>query len=111
MADHQEATDLVVSELSSDPDMVELVEMFVDELPGKMEALKSALDAGEIDTLKSLSHQLKGSGGGYGFPSITLAAKELENEAAAGQDLEKMAEEIRGLTELCERARAVLPGE
>ncbi len=111
MVDPQEGNNLIVSELSSDPDMVELVEMFVDELPEKMEAFKSALEAGEIDTLRSLSHQLKGSGGGYGFPSITLAARQLENAAIAGQDLEKMAEEIKGLTELCERARAAPPGE
>ena len=41
----------LVSELSADPDMIELVEMFVQELPGKAEALERSLAEGDWDSL------------------------------------------------------------
>ena len=43
MTDSVDDTNALVSELANDADMVELVEMFVDELPDKMEAIKKAM--------------------------------------------------------------------
>ncbi len=96
----------LVSEMADDADIVELVEMFVDELPEKMANMTKSLEDQDFDTLSHLAHQLKGSGGGYGFPAITEAAKILENNAKGGRDIEALAEQVKALASLCNRARA-----
>lgn len=105
---HIETTPLV-SELAGDSDMVELVEMFVRELPDRVTVIKRALENRDIETLQRFAHQLKGAAGGYGFPTITDAAKSLELTAKTDRTLEKMAAELRELEGLCARARATAP--
>ncbi len=95
----------LVSELADD-DLLELVEMFVAELPDRIAAIEKALDQHDLATLATLVHQLKGSAGGYGFPSITAAAAEIQPDAKAGEDLETLKHQIRALVALCRRARA-----
>lgn len=98
--------DPLVSELAGDADMVELVEMFVDELPGRVSAMENALAEQDLETLAGLAHQLKGAAGGYGFPTITDAAKEAESTSKTTADLEKLAAEVQAIAALCSRARA-----
>ena len=99
-------SDFLVSELADD-DMVELVEMFIEELPSRIAAFERAVDEHDLATLATLAHQLKGSAGGYGFPAITETAKRIEAAAMSRGDLEMLAEQTRALTDLCRRARAV----
>ncbi len=96
----------VVSEFCDHADMVELVEMFVNELPDKAAAMEKAFVDRDLDELRRLSHQLKGAAGGYGFPTITEAAKVVEGDAQAEESLEKLAREVKDLVSLCGRARA-----
>lgn len=105
MSDTPNNPDPVVSELANDPDMEELVEMFVNELPGKAAAIQKALADQDLETLGKLAHQLKGSAGGYGFPSITDAANALEASARVDEDLVSLVAQAKELTSLCERAR------
>lgn len=99
----------LVSELSKDPEMRELVEEFVRALPQKAADLRDKLQQGDLDTLTRLAHQLKGSAGGYGFPMITEAARHLEQCAKATSDLASLETQIRELTDLCKRATATAP--
>lgn len=100
----------VRSHYSGDPDMAELVQLFVAELPKRLEAMESALRGGEVESLFRLAHQMKGAAGGYGFPSISVAAGKLEAmvKCAGAPDvaLSAAAESLRELVELCERAVA-----
>ncbi len=93
----------LVSELTDDG-MLELVEGFVSELPGRIVAIERALGEQDLATLGTLSHQLRGSAGGYGFPSITQASGLLESSAKTGEELETLTEQTRALVELCRRA-------
>lgn len=68
----------VRSEMADDPDFAELLEMFVEGIVEKKENLLSASRAGDFETIRKTAHQLKGSGGGYGFPGITEHALALE---------------------------------
>ena len=54
------------------------VEGFVARLPGRVDELASLSAAREFDKLKTLIHQLKGAGSGYGFPAITQTAAKTE---------------------------------
>ncbi|XAM01674.1 Hpt domain-containing protein [Phycisphaeraceae bacterium D3-23] len=95
------------SEFAGDPEMAELIAFFSGELGQRISAIQQSLDAQDLDALHRLAHQLKGSSGGYGYPSIGQAAARLEAEskqAVAGEaaDLQGAAAE---LIDLCNRAR------
>jgi len=92
------------SALADDPDLRELLQLFVDELPGKIEAMRRAIDEARIETLTRLAHQLKGAGGGYGYPAITDAAKALEADAREQADVDRLQDDLTQLNKLCQAA-------
>jgi len=106
MSAAQDVKGSLVSELAGDEDMVELVEMFVGELPDRISAIENALAEQDFETLSGLAHQLKGAAGGYGFPTITDAAREAEITSQAASDLEKLASDVKAIAALCSRACA-----
>lgn len=101
----------IVSEFAGNRDMAELVELFVGEMPGRVEALRAASGTESFDTLKRIAHQLKGSAGGYGFPTIGEAAGKLEGAvlaltpSAPQTQLESLRKQVDQLADLCARAR------
>lgn len=98
-------SDTLVSELVDD-DMQELVEMFVGELPDRIDAIEKAIEEQDRASLGQLAHQLKGAAGGYGFPTISDAAELLESSAKAGKELETLRLQTLQLRELCSRSSA-----
>ena len=52
----------ILSEFASDPDMTELVDIFVGELPERVRAIESARSERNYDIIARLAHQLKGAG-------------------------------------------------
>ena len=92
------------SDLSTDPDMLELVEMFVSELPDRVAAIEQAVQQSNLADLAKLSHQLKGAGGGYGFSSITEAAAVVEKQAKSETDINAVRASLSELLSLCNRA-------
>lgn len=66
------------SEFRDDPDYADLLKTFGEELPLRIKALQDAFAQRDFAQLKNLAHQLKGSGGGYGFPQLSTAAGKLE---------------------------------
>lgn len=87
MTDQQPNEDLkpITSKLvREDPDMIDLVEEFVEELPQRLSALQSAFESQQIDEVRSLAHQLKGAGGGHGYQILTDKAAALEQQAIEG---------------------------
>ncbi|MAG94550.1 MAG: hypothetical protein CMJ48_12505 [Planctomycetaceae bacterium] len=100
-----QSTDVLLSTWSDDEDMLGLLEMFVGALPERIAAIEQALEQEDLPALASLSHQMKGSAGGYGFPAITAAAAELEDGVKAGSELTTLVQKTRELTELCARVR------
>lgn len=96
----------LVSELSNDADMIELVEIFVADLPKRIGALSAALADGDRATLARVAHQLKGAAGGYGFPAITEAAGTLEESVKSSEAIDRLAAQVRQVADLCARARA-----
>ncbi len=100
------SADPLLSEFADDPDMVDLVELFVGEMPGRIQEIDDALATDDLFSLARLAHQLKGAGGGYGFPAITDVARQLEERARAADDLEALRRDIEDLRSLCRRASA-----
>lgn len=107
---HDPTAPPLYSDLTVDADMVELVEMFVDELPERVESIAGALAGHDFETLTRLGHQLKGAGTGYGFPAITDAGARVEDLArtltASGgaAELASIRDAVAELADLCRRA-------
>lgn len=75
-----------------DYELNELKREFLDEAREKVEEMQASVDGGQrdgaaLDRLAYLAHQLKGSGGSYGYQQISDDATELEKavESMAGQ--------------------------
>ena len=83
MTDHGlEANGLIPSELArQDASLADLVEDFLGRLPQQIEQLDKALADDDLGALRQAAHQLKGSGGGYGYPALTELAAQVERYA------------------------------
>ena len=85
------------------PEMLELVEGFVAEMPALVAELSRLADAAGADDLRQLQrlvHQLKGSGGGYGFMPVTDRAAAVETLLRDGGDLPALRRSLGELTDL-----------
>jgi CheY-like chemotaxis protein len=96
--------DRLVSVYADDPDMAELVESFVASLHEKRNAIASAAREADLEPLRRLAHQLKGAGGGYGFPSLTSAAAEVEALVGEPNDRAELGRTVETLLVTMDRA-------
>jgi HPt (histidine-containing phosphotransfer) domain-containing protein len=88
------------SEYESDPDMKEVVAEFVAGLPEQVKRLSELLAAGQLEELRRATHQLKGSGGGYGFQPITDSAAKAELRIKSSDPLEAITVQVRELIDV-----------
>ena len=108
---HTAAKIPLVSTFADDPSMAELICLFIDNLPDRCERLTRAWETQDLDELETVTHQLKGAAGGYGFAPIGHAAarandlvRELANEMVRTPGALK--EAINELVDLCNRSTA-----
>jgi len=79
--------DIVVS---IDADLQDLIPGYLAHRRTDVERIRRALEERDYAALRTMGHQMKGTGGGYGFDAITDIGRAIEEAARAGQD-----EEIR----------------
>jgi signal transduction histidine kinase/DNA-binding response OmpR family regulator len=99
----------IYSDMADDDEMTELIERFVARLDERTSALTVAIDRGDTDVAKRIAHQLKGAAGGYGFPSITDAAAEVERAVGDGASIREQRARAEVLRDVCSRARPGRP--
>ena len=63
---------------------------------GDVAKLRAAVDLGDFATIRTLGHQMSGTGSGYGFEPITEIGSELEDSALAN-DTARIRSNIEGL--------------
>jgi HPt (histidine-containing phosphotransfer) domain-containing protein len=80
--------------------MKKIISEFVEELPGEVAKMQNLLSHNDLGTLKSLVHQLRGAGGGYGFDAISDLAAKAEESIKAADNLETIAQEINSLIDV-----------
>jgi CheY-like chemotaxis protein len=88
-----------------DAEMAEVVEMFVADLVIRVTDLHTAARRGDVGKVRNLAHQLKGAGGGYGFPKISAAADAVEQATRIPGNGDAILRAVNELASLCERAR------
>ena len=99
-------TDWIYSRLADDPDLSELVELFVEEIPERIEALEEIANNRDLAAMRVAAHQLKGALGSYGFDDLGKVAAALELEAKAATTFEQIESPLRALTQGMNRVRA-----
>jgi len=106
--DNTTIPDKLISDLlADDPDMIDLVEEFVEALPSRIEELKQAYEQLDWDQLATLAHQLKGAGGSYGYPPLSSLGATME-QAFKQHSAEQFAEWLGQLEKLVAAAKAGL---
>ena len=98
----------IFSLLAQEDDFAELVEMFVSELPSRIDNVVAAFENGDRETLRRLAHQLKGAVGSYGFQEVTPFAAALETESTTGE-ISTLRKCVEDLALVCRRVRAGVP--
>lgn len=101
----------IYSDLSDDPEMQDLIDLFVGEMPAKVGELRRLSIAGDLMQIQRTAHQMKGACGGYGFPGLSAAAARMEDflkalgpvAKADEQVLGRVRRDVEGLIELCSR--------
>lgn len=108
MATENQGIPPLKSQFEDDADMAELLEEFVSTLSERITSISAAFQTGEHATLRTLIHQLKGAGGGYGYPLISERAADAERllitHAGSHQALSIARPEIERLLQACSAA-------
>jgi signal transduction histidine kinase/CheY-like chemotaxis protein/HPt (histidine-containing phosphotransfer) domain-containing protein len=99
----------VVSDFAADEDMRALIDAFVDALPNRVAALRSAAELADRQELGRLAHQLKGAAGGFGFAVLGEAAHRLEQAVVLQPDPAEIRRQVAELAQLCGRVRTPKP--
>ena len=91
------------SSLAADPVLGEIVEIFVEETPSRIDALLSQAAAEDWEALARTAHQLAGAFGGHGFNQLTPFAKRLEIAARQTLPKEQILTVLDELVGMCRR--------
>ena len=101
----------IKSEFAGDHEMQEVLSEFVAGLPAQVKKLAEYLDAQNVDELRRAVHQIKGAGGGYGFPTMTQTAAAAEQSIKASAPMETIVAQVRGLMELIRHVEGYNPSQ
>ncbi|MEI6609673.1 MAG: Hpt domain-containing protein [Deltaproteobacteria bacterium] len=69
-----------------DPDLADMIPGYLANREKDIVAICDALGKKDMDTVRRLGHSMKGSGGGYGFETITDIGMLIEKAAKEGWD-------------------------
>ena len=69
-----------------DPDLADLIPGYLANRKKDIAAIHEAVEKKDLDTVRILGHSMKGSGGGYGFQTITNIGMLLEKAAQEGRN-------------------------
>jgi PAS domain S-box-containing protein len=98
------AVEPLISDFADDPDMLEIIEMFIDGLHERIESIQAAFNDRIFTTVSGIAHQLKGAAGGYGYPTLSELGFEVEQLAEQNAPDQQIEEALTLLIEQCHRA-------
>jgi histidine phosphotransfer protein HptB len=105
----QPSKEYVYSRLGADPDLEEIVALFVDEIPDRTATLLRCLNDRDWEGLRQAAHQLKGAAGSYGFEPVTPCAARVEAAVRDGLAEQEIRQSVLELVALCDRLRSGKP--
>lgn len=96
----------IMSSLTEDSDYKQTIEMFVSELPERINSLQKTLEQGQFKAFAKQVHALKGLGGFAGFPIYTEKAKDIEGNIRADK-IDEIRQQVNDLIRLCNKTKIV----
>lgn len=90
------------------PLFADIVSQFVTRLPEMIRSIETSYQGNAWEKFRELVHNLKGMGGGFGYPQLTEQAMEIEKLMGAGEDA-AIVRKIEELHRLTQRIQAGLP--
>ena len=99
----------IYSRLGGDPELADILCLFVEEMPARVAKLLRLLDEGNWEELRRTAHQLKGSAGSYGFEPLSPPANRVERAVLDNEPEEQIRESVMELVNLCSRVRYDVP--
>jgi CheY-like chemotaxis protein len=98
-------TGTIVSSLNDVPGMKKIIEEFVEGFPAEIEKLKDLVERDDLFPLRRLVHQLRGTGGGYGFETITEWAGRVEASINAADIPQSIHDQVNSLIDVMQRCQ------
>jgi len=102
----QTDTEYLYSCFGTDPNLQDIVALFVDEMPQRIQTILQQLHSGQWAALRRSIHQLKGSAGSHGFEEISPCAAAVEQAILQGASEDQIRKGVEELVDLCRRVRA-----
>ena len=99
------------SAYAKDPDFTDLLEDFAEGLSERIHKMQEALRHDDLGQVEDLAHKLKGAAGFAGYPTLSEAAKALEDIAAKGGDVETANSALSELHLMCKRVLRGIPSK
>ena len=97
MADHEEAVRQGKFVVVVDDDLQDLIPDYLEGRRKDIAAIRSALERDDLESIRSIGHKMKGSGGGYGFDRLLSPHPQCPYCAGEGRE-EIHAEDTRFLS-------------
>lgn len=97
------------SSLAEDPDLAEIIDLFIEEMPERTGNLCRSLEDANWEALGRYAHQMKGACGSYGFHQLTPYAARVETAVREGQGEAAIRQAVEELVTLCQRVRGGSP--
>lgn len=97
------------SPLALEPDLAELVEIFVSDLPDRVAEIRRYAQFEDWSEVRRLAHQLKGAGGSYGFPHLSEAAQQVELAGKEREPSDAIDGALEVLASACAATKAGAP--
>lgn len=96
----------IYSVYGDNPNLAELVEIFVSELPRRVETLQSHAEVEDWESLSRVAHQLNGNASSYGFPQLSTLAARIEYACRGMNCSDEILQSLENFVEQCEKVRA-----
>lgn len=89
-----------------DPDLSDLIPGYLQNRQKDIKTINRSLKTSDFETIHTLGHSMRGSGGGYGFMQISKIGEAIE-EAARRKNPDKIKDSIAKLSDFLERVTLV----
>jgi CheY-like chemotaxis protein len=95
----------IYSSLEDTPGMPDLIVDFIEQAQRAAQQIEKSLEAGELVGMREICLRLAGSGAGFGFGTVTGAARDAQTALDTAQDRNAMTAPLRRLAAICRRLR------
>ena len=89
-----------------DEDIIDLIPRYIENRWKDIRTIEVSLESGDYETVNTLAHSMKGSGGGYGLDQVTAIGSGIE-EASKAMDPDEIRSWLDKLADFLERVKVI----